>query len=462
MVRMDIVRCQNPAGQNVIRVTFEIEEPRVGCFLDWEDALAGKISELTRRTTAEALCSLDTDGLPVLLNGIKWTSKGKEKRMVETLGGSHEIFRHVYQTSLGGATRVPVDERAGLISGSTPHFAKIVAAKSAEMSAALVTRDMLISHKRTMAPSFVQDLACAVSQRALGSDPDMAWEPLIKKSERQQNEKEKVSHIVLGMDSASVCTTRPHPTAPKKRELQWRMAHCMTIAFYNNEGKRLETLFVGSGPGEQAPEGKAVFFAQAERWVKRVKDAFPGVLTLGLSDAASDLEAWIGERVDHQGIDFYHAGEYLTKAAPGLLNASWAEESHGHAHILAGALRVQLRDELDGAQAVLGLMVDHIESHGDRLTQAHQEGLKEAITYFTNHQHLMNYAGWSEKKWPIGSGVTEAACKVIIKQRLSKSGMRWSVGTTHSILTLRALYRSPSRWEAFWAHYSKETKNNAM
>jgi len=37
----------------------------------------------------------------------------------------------------------------------------------------------------------------------------------------------------------------------------------------------------------------------------------------------------------------------------------------------------------------------------------------------------MNYSDYREKHLPIGSGVTEAACKTIIKQRLCRSGMRW-------------------------------------
>ena len=37
----------------------------------------------------------------------------------------------------------------------------------------------------------------------------------------------------------------------------------------------------------------------------------------------------------------------------------------------------------------------------------------------------MDYAEYLEKKYPIGSGVTEAACKTFVKQRLCCSGMRW-------------------------------------
>jgi hypothetical protein len=54
-----------------------------------------------------------------------------------------------------------------------------------------------------------------------------------------------------------------------------------------------------------------------------------------------------------------------------------------------------------------------------------QENLDAAVTYFHNHLHQMNYSDYRDKNYPIGSGVTEAACKTVIKQRFCCSGMRW-------------------------------------
>jgi hypothetical protein len=44
--------------------------------------------------------------------------------------------------------------------------------------------------------------------------------------------------------------------------------------------------------------------------------------------------------------------------------------------------------------------------------------LQDCITYFRNHLHQMRYAQCIENGIPIGSGVTEAACKTLVKQRL--------------------------------------------
>ena len=43
---------------------------------------------------------------------------------------------------------------------------------------------------------------------------------------------------------------------------------------------------------------------------------------------------------------------------------------------------------------------------------------------------------------PIGSGVTEAACKTVFTQRLKQSGMTWNVDTGQWILDLRVVHLS--------------------
>ena len=62
----------------------------------------------------------------------------------------------------------------------------------------------------------------------------------------------------------------------------------------------------------------------------------------------------------------------------------------------------------------------------------------------------MDYAQFRQQHYPIGSGVTEAACKTLIKQRLCCSGMRWKEKGASIILSLRALILTSARWEQFW------------
>ena len=84
------------------------------------------------------------------------------------------------------------------------------------------------------------------------------------------------------------------------------------------------------------------------------------------------------------------------------------------------------------------------------LTKTVKENLQAALTYFKNHNQMMDYARHTEKNLPIGSGVTEAACKTLVKQRLCGSGMRWKDKGAKVILSLRALVQSKGRWQQFW------------
>jgi len=62
----------------------------------------------------------------------------------------------------------------------------------------------------------------------------------------------------------------------------------------------------------------------------------------------------------------------------------------------------------------------------------------------------MGYYRYRKKNWPIGSGVIEAACKVIIKQRLCNSGMKWTDSGAKNVLAIRCFDKSDGMWEQFW------------
>ena len=63
----------------------------------------------------------------------------------------------------------------------------------------------------------------------------------------------------------------------------------------------------------------------------------------------------------------------------------------------------------------------------------------------------MDYPPLVEAAIPIGSGVTEAACKVLVKQRLCGSGMKWKEQGAAAVLSLRCLTYTTERWSQFWS-----------
>ena len=94
-------------------------------------------------------------------------------------------------------------------------------------------------------------------------------------------------------------------------------------------------------------------------------------------------------------------------------------------------------------------------------------GRSENITYFRNNRHRMSYADARSSKYPIGSGVVEAACKSLVAQRLKCSGMLWLQHGGQAILSFRALVKScqfEQAWEIVQKNYVKPVKpyNNVV
>ena len=102
---------------------------------------------------------------------------------------------------------------------------------------------------------------------------------------------------------------------------------------------------------------------------------------------------------------------------------------------------------------------------GYEYKEAPRKLIESCLTFLRNNAHLMEYkrciagriAPFRDNGWPIGSGPVEGACKNIVKQRMCRSGMRWSIPGGQTILTLRSIVKS-NRWPAFWTAYKKLEK----
>jgi hypothetical protein len=175
-----------------------------------------------------------------------------------------------------------------------------------------------------------------------------------------------------------------------------------------------------------------------------VTKLYPKARRVALSDGARDYEPWLAERTTWQALDFYHASGYVAGAAPGMhrpkaARAEWLEAAcHALKHEPGGAAR--LAGEF-AAQAKAGAR-----------TRSAASALEAAKGYFAHNLERMKYSFFAAMKFPIGSGVTEAACKTLIKTRLCRSGMRWTRAGAQTVITLRAILLSESRWTSLWKY----------
>ena len=417
---------QNTDGTLTISITLSAPSDGLS-MLAQEERLMEALNAVGRAGARHLLGGFDAGGEPLFHAARKWTSKGKIAKFYETPWGEVLLDRHLYQPSKGGATFCPLEGRARIVGGTaTPHLARSLAHKYANSNARAVVRDLEENHARKLAPSYIADVAGAVA--------GAAGQPVVEASAHAaQSSPEEVSSIVLSLDG----------TCALFCEEGFKQCMVGTITLYDGGGGRLETIYLG-----QAPQlGKAEFLERLDGEWQRVCQRYPEARRVGLSDGARDDEPWLAARTSWQILDFYHASGYLAGAAPGVRGKSherapWLEESC-HA----------LKHESGAAARLAGELAGQVEV-GSR-TRGATAALEAARGYFAHNVERMDYAGFRAMAFPIGSGVTEAACKTLVKQRLCGSGMKWTRRGAQTVLTLRALLLSTSRWSSLWSYLDK-------
>ncbi len=403
--------------------TVQVTVPYNRSMLDFEEALQQQLNAAGVLATEEGLRQFDTDGSPITIGSIKLTSKGPLPKDYQTPYGVATVERHVYQGPRGGATYCPLERDARIVVSSTPKFAKMVSSKYAEFGSARVRHDLGDNHGRAVSRCLVQDIADAVAAVALAKEED--WSYHLPKLEAPP------ATVALSLDGtcALMCADG------------WRETMVGTISFYDREGQRQHTIYLAATP----EYGKATFLGRLTAEVSHVKAKYPDAHYVGIADGAKGNWDFLERHTDAQVVDFWHAAEYLGKAAAVLYRGQPATrrawiETHCHT----------LKHETGGAAAVLKQLRSLARA---RPWAKDEEDVQRAITYFANQSGSgrMDYAARVSRKEPIGSGVTEAACKVIVKQRLCGSGMKWKEPGAAAVLSLRCLSHTPERWDQFWA-----------
>src|SRR5215468_239098 len=114
--------------------TVQVEVPYNDSMLDFEETLQQRLNDAGVVATAEGLRQFDTDGSPITVGPVKFTSKGQVEKDYQTPYGVATVARHVYQSPGGGPTYCPLDRDARIVVSSTPRFAKVLSHKYAEFS----------------------------------------------------------------------------------------------------------------------------------------------------------------------------------------------------------------------------------------------------------------------------------------------------------------------------------------
>ena len=402
------------------QVKVSIEVTLSGNLLEMEEAIQSALNKAGVLATEQALKRFDTDGSPIVLGDVKWTLKGQEPKAYQTPYGEVTVERHVYQRAGGGKTYCPLEREARIVVTSTPKFAQQVAYKYSQGSSVEVQRDLADNHGRPVARSYLQNVAEAVGSIAQAKEEDWRYEtPKLSTP---------VKTVAIGLDGT--CMLMCEDGA--------REAMVGTLSLYDGQGQRQHTTYIGASP----EYGKETFLKRLEGEIAHLRRVYPQARYAGVADGAAENWTFLKKHTDKQVLDFYHATSYLADAAEAAFprhkahRQEWLDE---HCH--------QLKHQQGAAGRILTEMKALAEQP---LSATVRKKLDAAITYFANHKHQMNYAHYRRLGLPIGSGVTEAACKTLVKQRLCGSGMKWKDQGARIVLSLRALVLTDGRWGQFW------------
>src|SRR5262245_15893576 len=148
-------------------------------------------------------------------------------------------------------------------------------------------------------------------------------------------------------------------------------------------------------------------------------------------------------------LDLIHVLEYLWKAAwafhsPGDAAAeSWvgerlAEILRGHSSLVAAGMRRSAT--LRGLSDLERVQID------------------DCADYLLKYREFLHYDRYLAKGYPIATGVIEGACRYIVKDRMEKTGARWSLCGAEAVLKLRSLQGSGDFDEYWEFHLQQEYK----
>jgi hypothetical protein len=243
---------------------------------------------------------------------------------------------------------------------------------------------------------------------------------------------------------------------PMRGSKEYREASTATLTVLDRRGQRVGTVYVGhmpeSGQTTLSAHLTALLNEVLRRWhrplprLQYVTDGghhpteyFDKVLRPMLHPRTGAQLEW------QQVVDFYHACNYITKMAEAMFGAGTQRASSW-----AAKMRRWLRDKRHGIFRVLHSAAAH--RSGWELTEREAEAYDTAYNYLRQRMSLMDYVGYRRHGLAIGSGVTEAACKILFTQRFKQSGMKWSWEGGQVIVELRAIWLSGIWTAVYQAH----------
>jgi len=418
-------------------------------FERFEHELHEKIMTVECEMLTEELARYDVDAEQIEVGGVIHRPTLTSSETYLSAAGPISVERHLYRPAGRGSRSIcPLELRAGIMRGYwTPRAVR----QAAFVMAHLTPGDSqdLFGELGGMKPAraSLDRLPKELSAHWEVHRPE--WEAALRIWEAVPSEATviaiSVDGVTVRMKSGDRSAKREQPGKHASGPTGQREAGCGTVALYDVEGSRLQTVRYGRMPERR----KGTLQQQLETETASILAIRPDLKRVLLADGAkpnwhllSEIDQACGPAAQPsvEIVDFYHACDHLKEGC----DAAWGE-STPRSKAEFERLKILLKEDDQGADRVIRVL----RYHYGRAHKRKRERLKIQLTYFRNQRDRMHYAQYLREGLPIASGVIEATCKTLVTQRLKQSGMAWTITGGQAILTLRSLIQS-HRWQPAW------------
>jgi hypothetical protein len=150
--------------------------------------------------------------------------------------------------------------------------------------------------------------------------------------------------------------------------------------------------------------------------------------------------------------DIVHVIEYVWDAARALFGGSCAKAEKWVSDRLLGLLTG--RSGGDVAKTIRWW-----EARDKKLDASARAAIDKTCGYLADRTRtrMLGYQDPLRDGLPIATGVIEGACRYVVKDRMDRTGARWSLTGAEAVLRLRAI-RASKDFDAYWAFHLEQDK----
>jgi hypothetical protein len=393
---------------------------------------------------------------PMSFQGTGYRRRSKTpNRSVATVFGTITLWRWLYQDLQGIEPSIfPLEIRLGLEAGlATPALAE----RAAQAAARSAQQSVLARLKADPGVCWsVASLRKVITGVAAGMD--------------QHRHDLQVARLRHGLEQADHSAGGRKPVravgrdglmVPIRGQGSDREAATATVSVFDRRGRRLGTVYLGRMP---AP-GQGTISRQLTALSTGVLRSWTGpVPRLAYSTDGGHHQTQYYRRVlkrmsdpHHPGrrrkwewvIDYYHACESISPMAAAL--CADAQHAQAWARKMGRWRKTQPRGIYRVLHSGAALRRRRI------VLGAKHKQYRDADNYLRKRMRWLDYVRYRGDHLPIGSGVTEAACKTVFTQRMKQSGRTWNVDTGQWIVDLRVIDWSGVWTEVYQAYLQSKT-----